>query len=318
MILGMIGSVLTVVMLLCESAVALTPDLAVLEFTQKLREDGLASKAEDYLIKATRKEERNILTADVIALGLIERAELVGFPRPPAEDPVTYLVEVEMLVEDCLKGPCNTRLTFYSVPPYMDGARYHEGERVFVTMLQRGKGDTRLLGGKREHEKYVVDDAGVVARKGRPVTELAEEIRSILVARDPERLFEEADVVAIGEVMEIDQGGAAEEGHLPVGMRTHVATIRLDQVFKGSPEGSLVAVVPPVPTKTNPYFDYVLLEPGEQVLVFLHHSEDGYYEVTGGHDGKHRIGDPTTSHVLERLGDALTRDGSQGVEGGKP
>ena len=274
-------------------AAALTPDLYVSRVAEEMARSVSDSAAAFYLAREREDEETNLLASDVVLLGVVETVERKQVPGVGG----AYYAEVQMLVERCLKGPCGDRVRFTANSALMPGARYELGERALVILNLVGRGDGRHLVGSELQDKYLVDDGGVVVRKGIPVDQLIEEIEDLLRSRGPAELFERAGVVAVGEVMRIDRDD--EETHLPIGRRTQHVQILLTEIFKGAPRGDTVTVVPPVPVGGG--FDYVTFAVAETVLVFISERPDGLYEVVGGHDGKYRLGDMTTSHVLGRL-----------------
>jgi hypothetical protein len=82
-----------------------------------------------------------------------------------------------------------------------------------------------------------------------------------------------------------------------------MATITLESIMKGSPGEPEVTVVQPS-RRTLAGRDFASFKEGEHVLIFGRARTDSLYELVGGHDGKHRIGDPTTDFVLEQIGHA--------------
>jgi hypothetical protein len=77
--------------------------------------------------------------------------------------------------------------------------------------------------------------------------------------------------------------------------------MRVTDELKGELADSLLVVQPPVPQRGECY-DYVDFTGDDAVLVFLRRDEAGVFRVVGSHDGKHRVGDPTTEWILKSLG----------------
>ena len=75
---------------------------------EKLRVEQSDSAAVEYLRRASTIEEMNFLTSEVIVLGTVERT---GLKRVPPEGDGVWLVEVVLVVEQCLKGRCGERHT---------------------------------------------------------------------------------------------------------------------------------------------------------------------------------------------------------------
>lgn len=280
------------------AALGVTPDLGVQAAGERLRAKQSDSAAVEYLRYVSTKEELNFLTSDVVVLGTVERA---GRKRVPPEGDGVWGVEVILVVEQCLKGPCGERVTFYAWA--MQGAKYHEGEHILVALVLRGRDDTRLLLGRAEMDKYLVDANNTVVRNGLPVDDLLSEVRELLAPRVPTKLFEASDVVVIGEVVSVQRDGTVEESGSPVTLRCgEGASIRVTKWLKGDSDRTHVTVLSTVPTREQLLHDYVILEPGEVVLLFLQEEDEGHYSVVGGHDGKYRLSDATATQAIRELG----------------
>lgn len=287
-------------------ALGVTPDLDVLAHADRLRVEQRVeqsdSAADEYLRNEALVEETVILTSDVIALGTVERTE---HKLLAPEHYGVWGVEVILAVEDCLKGACGERVTFHALPMHRTGyARYEEGERILVTLVLRGRGVTRSLQGHHEGNKYIVDSSNTVVRKGLPLDDLLAEVRELVAPRVATRLFEESELVVIGEVERVERGGGAEVSGLPVRQKKEEASVRVTQCLKGSPGQSRLTVLPTMPTRDQIICDYVILEAGEVVLLFLREEDEGHYTVVGGHDGKYRLSDATAADALRELGRA--------------
>ncbi len=280
------------------AALGVTPDLVVLAQAERLKVEQSDSAAEEYLRHQALVEEMVILTSDVIALGTVERAE----PKLLApEDYGVWGIEVILTVEECLKGACGERVTFHALP--MRGARYEEGERILVALVLRGRGVTRSLRGHHEGNKYLVDRSNTVVRKGLPLDDLLSEVRELVAPRVPTKLFEASDFVVTGEVVSVIRGGTAEESDSPVTLRWgEGASIRVTQWLKGDSDRTHMTALSTMPAREQRIHDYVVLEPGEVVLLFLQEEDEGHYTVVGGHDGKYRLSDATATQALRELG----------------
>jgi hypothetical protein len=174
-----------------------------------------------------------------------------------------------------------------------------------------GVGGARYLEAGDGYNKYnVAPDGAFLGTNGLPwpgrtVDTFAKEAEELLAPRRPLVLYQTADLVCIAEVAADRELGG--ESNLPAGRRHRVVTLLLIHMLKGAIPSSLIDVVPPVPVGNT--FDLAPFSVHERVLVFLKLRSDGRYGVAGGHDGKHRIGDFTTDHVLHELADI------QGIEG---
>ena len=296
--------ILAAVLTVPTAALGVTPDLDVLAHEERLRAERSDSAADEHLRHQSAVEEMVILTSDVIVLGTVEWTELKLLAP---EHHGVWGVEVILGVEECLKGACGERVTFQARP--MQGARYEEGERTLVTLVLRGRGVTRALLGHHEGNKYLVDGSNTVVRKGIPVDDLLAEVRELVAPRVPTKLFEESDFVVIGEVISVERGGTAEESDSPVTLRKgEGASIRVTQWLRGDSDRTHMTVLSTMTTGEQHIHDYVILEPGEVVLLFLREEEEGYYTVVGGHDGKYRLSDATATRALRELGLAQSVD----------
>ena len=236
-------------------------------------------------------EECNLLTSDVIALGTIQSSVFRG-----------NVYQVVMPVDECVKGACSDTLRFAGWPPMIGGGtKYAAGERVVMVLVYRGVGATRWLMAHSSNDKITVGADDTVGVSGTSLDDYLSYVRELVEPRRPERLYEQADFVVVGRVSGIADMSSGEDAGLPVGLHTFRAGLRVSEVFKGEWADSLAYVRPPVLRKTANCYDYVLLEDGETVLLFLRHSDGGEFEVVGSHDGKHRVGDPTTERILEWL-----------------
>ena len=289
--------VLAAVLTVPPAVLGVTPDLVVQANAEKLRVEQSDSAAVEYLRRLSWMEEVTFLTADVVVLGTVERT---GLKRVPPEGDGVWGVEVVLAVEQCLKRPCGERVTFFAWT--MQGAKYHEGERVLMALILRGRDDTRLLLGRHESEKYLVGTDNTVVRKGLPVDDLLAEVRELIAPRVPTKLFEASDFVVIGEVVSVIRGGTAEESDHATVLEEEGASIRVTQWLKGTSDRTHVTVLPTVPTREYLIRDYVILDPGEVVLLFLQEEDEGYYRVVGGHDGKYRLSDATATRAIRELG----------------
>ncbi len=249
-------------------ALGVTPDLDVLAHADRLRVEQSDSAADEYLRNEALVEETVILTSDVIALGTVERTE---HKLLAPEHYGVWGVEVILAVEDCLKGACGERVTFHALPMHRTGyAGYEEGERILVTLVPRGRGVTRSLQGHHEGNKYIVDSSNTVVRKGLPLDDLLAEVRELVAPRVATRLFEESELVVIGEVVSVERGGTAEEADSPGTLRWgEGASIRVTQWLKGASDRTHMTVLSTVPTREQIIHDYVILEPGEVVLQVI-------------------------------------------------
>jgi hypothetical protein len=140
----------------------------------------------------TSDEKCNFLTADVVALGTIA-----------SSTPVWNVSQVTMVVEECVKGACPDTLAFGAWVRSLSGARYSEGERVIVRLVYRGVGSTRGPLAHSEDDKTEVSPDGTVKRMGIPVDEYLSEVRRLLAPRRPERLFSEAELVVLADVIDV-------------------------------------------------------------------------------------------------------------------
>ncbi|MEA3408729.1 MAG: hypothetical protein U9Q95_00075, partial [Candidatus Eisenbacteria bacterium] len=166
-----------------------------------------------------------------------------------------------------------------------------------------GRDDTRLLLGRHELGKYLVGADNTVIRKGLPVDDLLAEVRELLAPRVPTKLLEASDFVVIGEVVSVQRDGTIEESGSPVTLRWgEGASIRVTKWLKGDSNLTHVTVLSSVATREQHLHDYVILERGEVVLLFLQEEDEGHYTVVGGHDGKYRLSDATATGVLRELG----------------
>jgi hypothetical protein len=293
--------VLAAVLTVPPATLGVTPDPGVQAGGEESRVKQSDSAAVEYPRHQSTIEEMNFLTSDVIVLGIVERAGLKRFP--PESDDSVWGVEVVLVVEKCLKGPCGERVTFYAWPPPMQGARYHEGEHILVALVLRGRGDTRTLLGRQERDKYLIDATNTVIRNGMPVADFVAEVRELVAPSAATRLFETSDFVVIGEVLSVQRGGTAEESDSPVTLRWgEGASIRVTLWLKGDSDRTHMTVLSTVPTRERLIHDYVILEPEEVVLLFLREEDEGYYTVVGGHDGKYRLSDATAADALRELG----------------
>ncbi len=283
------------------AALGVTPDIVVQANAERLRVEQSDSAADEYLRHQALVEETVILTSDVIALGTVERTELKLLAP---EHYGVWGVDVVLAVEDCLKGACGERVTFQARPmPRAGYARYEEGERILVTLVLRGRGVTRSLRGHHEGNKYIVDSSNTVVRNGLPVDDLLAEVRGLLAPRVPTKLFEASDFVVIGEVVSVQRDGTVEESDSPVTLRRgEGASIRVTQWLKGDPDRTHMTVLSTITARQQPIHDYVILEPGEVVLLFLQEEDEGHYTVVGGHDGKYRLSDATATRAIRELG----------------
>lgn len=290
--------VLAAVLTVPPAALGVTPDLGVQAGGKKLRAERSDSAAVEYPRHQSTIEEMHFLTSDVIVLGTVERT---GLTRVPPEGNGVWLVEVILVVEECLKGPCGERVTFFAWT--MQGAKYQQGERVLMALILRGRDDTRLLLGRAESEKYLIDATNTVVRNGIPVDDFVAEVRGLVAPRVPTKLFGESDFVVIGEVVSVERGGTAEESDSPVTLRKgEGASIRVTQWLKGDSDRTHMTVLSTMTTGEQHIHDYVILEPGEVVLLFLQEDDEGYHTVVGGHDGKYRLSDATATRALRELG----------------
>jgi hypothetical protein len=265
-------------------ALGVTPDLDVLAHADRLRVEQRVEQSDSAADEYLRNE------------ALVEETP---------EHYGVWGVEVILAVEDCLKGACGERVTFHALPMHRTGyARYEEGERILVTLVLRGRGVTRSLQGHHEGNKYIVDSSNTVVRKGLPLDDLLAEVRELVAPRVATRLFEESELVVIGEVERVERGGGAEVSGLPVRQKKEEASVRVTQCLKGSPGQSRLTVLPTMPTRDQIICDYVILEAGEVVLLFLREEDEGHYTVVGGHDGKYRLSDATAADALRELGRA--------------
>jgi hypothetical protein len=281
-------------------ALGVTPDPGVQAGGEKLRVKQSDSVSVEYLRHQSTIEEMTFLTSDVIVLGTVERT---GLTRVPPEGDGVWVVEVVLVVEECLKGPCGERVTFFAGT--MQGAKYRQGERVLMVLVLRGRDDTRLLLGRHEMEKYLIDATNTVVRNGIPVEDFVAEVRELVAPSAATRLFETSDFVVIGEVVSVERGGTAEESDSPVTLRWgEGASIRVTQWLKGDSDRTHMTVLSTVPTRWQRIHDYVILEAGEVVLLFLREEDEGHYTVVGGHDGKYRLSDATAADALRELGRA--------------
>ncbi|MCK4680656.1 hypothetical protein KAT82_05990 [bacterium] len=275
------------------AALGVTPDLDVQAAEETPRAEQSDPTPVEYLRYGSTKEELKFLTSDVVVLGTVEWGGLKRFP--PESDDSVWGVEVVLVVEECLKGPCGERVTFYAWPPPMQGARYHEGERILVTLVLRGRGDTRALLGRQERDKYLIDATNTVVRTGLPLDDLLAQVRELVAPRTATKLFEASDFVVVGEVAAIECGDADEP-------EREEASVRVAHWLKGSSDRTHLTVQVPRPTRGQLLIDYVLLRPGEAVLLFLREDEQGGCAVVGGHDGKYRMSDATAAQAIRELG----------------
>jgi hypothetical protein len=290
--------VLAAVLTVPPAALGVTPDPGVQAGGEKLRVKQSDSVAVEYLRHQSTIEEMTFLTSDVIVLGTVEQTRLT---RVPPEGDGRWLVEVVLVVEECLKGPCGERVTFFAWT--MMGVEYQQGERVLMALVLRGRDDTRLLLGRLESEKYLIDATNTVVRNGIPVEDFVAEVRELVAPSAATRLFETSDFVVIGEVVSVQRGGTTEESDSPVTLRWgEGASIRVTQWLKGDSDRTHMTVLSTVPTREQRIHDYVILEPGEVVLLFLREENEGHYTVVGGHDGKYRLSDATAADALRELG----------------
>ena len=239
----------------------------------------------------TSREECNLLTSDVIALGTIGSSVFRG-----------NVYQVVMPVDECIKGACSDTLRFAGWPPHIgEGTTYAAGERVLMVLVYRGVGDTRWLLAHSRHDKITVGADDKVAASASSLDDYLSAVRELLEQRRPERLYEQADLVVVARVIDKADISSGEEAELPVGLHTFRVGLRVSEALKGECSDSLIFVRPPVLHKGAECYDYVLLYDDEMVLLFLQRIEGDEFEVAGLHDGKFRLGDPTTEEVLKRL-----------------
>jgi hypothetical protein len=273
----------------------ITPDLYVRNVAASKATRDSQEAADRYLAHARAVEETRILVADLVVLGAIER---VSVKELEWGGDVLHSTEVEMRVDECVKGPHLDRITFEAASPSQrPGVRFEEGEQVVVLLNWYDTDWGRQLKALMEEDKYSVDAGGTVVRKGIGVAEFLAEMRELLAPRAPARLYEQAGIVAIGQVVGMED--APDQDQLPLMTRRRLVSIEISDLLKGPSGTSRVAVVPPAFGTEG--FDFVNFDLGERVLVFLGVRSDGCYDVVGGHDGKHRLGDPTTDCVLDAI-----------------
>ncbi len=245
-----------------------------------------------------RNEQARVLTADVIALGTVAgRSMKTVAPVKDEMFGVSY-AELRLAVDACAKGPCPDTLRF-THPGHAGAPSFRDGERVVVFLKWTDVGTDRILSVRSPAGKYGVGPDQVGSWSGRTPEWLFERFATILEGRDPTALYEKATLVVTGRVHKREV--SFEREILPPERRSVFVAVALTEVLKGEAPADTITVVPPREPE-----DYTPLVPGEDVLLFLARIVDEHesFEIVGGYDGKHRIGDSTTSHVLELIGHA--------------
>ena len=254
----------------------------------------LAGSSRDFLLA---RERDNLLHADIVTLGIVDLI---------SDDTSTRLgsgpILVGLSVERVIKGPPLDSLEFRGAGPGLAGsARFKPGERVIVFLTWSGNGAERFLRCLMADNKYAVtaDDELAPAQMravwpNRSLGDFVRDAAELLDARQPASLFKSAQLVVIADVLSSRERGGEE--HLPPGRRQLLVRLGIEETLKGNAALSEVTVLPPVPV--GDIYDFAEFRAGERVLVFLDRRSDGRWSVAGCHDGKHRLGDFTTSHVL--------------------
>ncbi len=259
----------------------------------------VAGSSRDLLLA---RERDNLLHADVVTLGVVDFINDDTSTRW-GSGPVL----VGLSVERVIKGPPLDSLELHGAGRGLAGsARFKPGERVIVFLNWSGTGAERFLRCLMADNKYAVtadDELAPAQMRGvwsnRSLGDFVRDAAELLDARQPVSLFQSARLVIIAEVLGSRERGGEE--YLPPGRRQLLVRLGIEETLKGDATLSEVTVIPPVPV--GDIYDFAEFGAGEHVLVFLDRRSDDRWSVAGCHDGKHRLGDFTTSHVLGVIGD---------------
>ena len=226
---------------------------------------------------------------------------------------------VDLSVEERMKGVCPDSISFYAIDlsqpikvqlgggpeHFREPLRYKEGEHVTVLLdWHEHPIDGRVLSSVTVYSKYLIDDEGIVVRKGIPASDFLPALRAVVEARSPRRLLEESDCVFLCEVesmCEIYRIRDWDPLRRHSQLRNWMVTLSRDRYIKATVDATTRFTVDVGPYESLDGVDAPEFEMGEKVLVFVRRRADGFFEIVGGYDGKHRLGDSTTDEVLKAL-----------------
>jgi len=243
-----------------------------------------------------------IFSSDVIALGTV-LGRRTRLSAPTDSYPLGYSrLHISMSVEASPKGSPGDTLNFLAGYARSDSPFFSTGERALVflnwcdaVLVDPSSG--RSLCAMSSRSKLAVAQDGMVCSTGEPAERVLATIRQLLQERDPKSLMARADLVVIGDLTSRQLDGRREV--LPPEKRNVFVTVDVRECIKGEAPGDTLVVVPPPQSD-----EYTPMYPGETALLFLSPILEGreFFELVGGHDGKYRMGDFTTTDALESIG----------------
>lgn len=238
------------------------------------------------------RRDLRIFSADVIATGTVCCATRAYYPEPES---------FGLLVDRVLKGPPAKGIDFVIQPAYADAPYFTNGEQVLVLLSWHTFPDgRRMLMAFHHDNKHVLPDERGGIWGGIAQGDLESHIDRLLAPRRPGALLAVADLVVAGHVTGV--AIANEPVDLVIGRRACYAEVEPELFIKGTERsGPLTVFIPQIP-RTSDTWERPPIESGDSLLLFLTARPDGLYEIAGGCDGVHQLGDSTTDYVLEQIG----------------
>lgn len=227
--------------------------------------------------------------ADMVVKGIVREVEIGVF------SPSEVFTFVSLTPDAYLKGTCEAdTITFYLAGP---AKRDEWVEWTHPPTPALGIGDTLLAWLENDARGELFNRHTVAMKRGdgawvprdehnEPAHSLQQYdtwVRALTEERTPERLVAASDAIVVGFVNSMR--------YLRVDRRSHVsAELMVEDALLGAGEGSTIEVV--LPAFADPsQRDFIVVQPGERLLLFLEAHGDDAYRVLGGRDGAYAIVD---------------------------